>query len=83
VLELAPAAAVEGGEEAGETQTTDPDPSEPPSTVPVAGEAQTLVSDDLQSDVDDARTVGMVGIVIGALGLLAAIGAFVVAGRRT
>lgn len=52
--------------------------SSTPTTAP-SGEASSSVK---QSDVDNAKTIGIIGVVVGALGLIAGVAAIVLSRRR-
>ena len=75
------------------SEVEDPSPVEFPVKVPSVGQVGALVQNQGQrldeqvsaasDDASSAKTVGLIGIVVGALGLLTAVGALVVARRRS
>jgi periplasmic copper chaperone A len=53
--------------------------SSTPTTAPAAGSASSTVK---QSDVDNAKTLAIIGVIVGALGLIAAVAAIVTSRRK-
>jgi uncharacterized protein YcnI len=54
--------------------------SSTPTTAPSGGTASSTVK---QSDVDNAKTLAIIGVIVGALGLIAAVAAIVTSRRKT
>lgn len=62
------------------TLTATEEGSSTPTTAPSHGSASSTVK---QSDVDNAKTVAIIGVIVGALGLIAGVVAIVLSRRRT
>jgi hypothetical protein len=66
----APVLTLTAGDEGGSTT---------PTTAPSGASASTVT----QSDVDNAKTIAIIGVIVGALGLIAGVAAIVLSRRRT